>query len=701
MASKLDIEQLSHDLGRKEFRFTFSEASEGVLVIYHAPKGWKQYAINYTRHETYNSVLRKAAKLDLIFFKEAKVFLQNVYENTGPEANVTFTAERLNLSNDTYELFPAPSKVTFSQYKVNEIRVVVKLVDDDFKEKVFNREDNEVDVLKRVSIDGLTLATFPINEITMPDTSLENADTATITGAAGATGLSVVSIGGVTNADFAEMQVPTTTTVDVKTSAFFKESASARLIRLTGTVSMDLYRGPDGSVEYTIVQVDSANVVKNRFTLLPTPPTALDTLVDLAGPIVITVNQFITLAEGDSLILQSNLVGGNTVLSGGAIVVNETFEGSPEATITALMDYETGLSVSQLITDLPNPFHSDFFGRTDTPLTVYDADGELGAVTKGILFRDSNSNSNTIPLTLKKWFNSKSSTFRLGLGIETIDGVKKIRVEGMDHFFPATVVLDISDRLREEDIEKEAIPERLYRSLTFGYKKFEYDATAGQLEFNTKSVWTTIIKSVFTELKHIIDYRGDYQGMVNILRAPLQGDYDATKDVKGDDDIFLIDCVRSGGGFIARTKEGFDFIGGAVNADKSFNVNWSPTRNLLRWGPIIRSALMKALNSTLRWQSTEKNNTLQSRLSTESTTVEENANIIVNDLEAPRFHPEMYPVKVPITNAELNLIEANPNGLFKLADTKYGWILEADYELEDGKIELNLLRANLDVVEPV
>jgi len=106
------------------------------------------------------------------------------------------------------------------------------------------------------------------------------------------------------------------------------------------------------------------------------------------------------------------------------------------------------------------------------------------------------------------------------------------------------------------------------------------------------------------------------------------------------------------------------------------------------------------LNSYLRWQSADKNTTLESRLSTETDTVVENDDILVDDLTDCRWYNEKYIVKAPITVAQLNAVDAAPNGLVKLSDTQYGWIISMKTSNKDGMAEFELLRCNTNVVTP-
>lgn len=694
MASKVEILNKTYNQGQKDFRFTLSEASEGTLILYHSPSGWNKSETTYTRHSTYKSVLRNTSTNELTFYKEGRDFIKNVYENSGIDANITFTVEKLSKTTYEYEAYPSANKVDLSTYMVNEVGVSVQLIDTQFKEKLINRDSTEVDILKRVTIEGLNVALFTVDEVTMPDTSIDLSDTATVDDNMVTDGDQVIGITAVTNADFTEMQVPTGSTINTIAASFFKESTRPRIVHLTGDNNIDIW---GTYANFTIVHLDGSGNVLNNYGINESNYTGADPKSD-----TITLNVFITLAEDDSLVFQVNFTGTRLLISG-EIIVSEIYTGSPETDLLAYPYYETFLRIGQLITDTDNPFKSDYFGRTDTPLTTYGSDGEIGFITKGIFFRSSTGgNSYTIPLKLKDTFESLSNIFRLGLGVETIGGVDKFVIEDLDYFFDSTVVLDIEDKLRVEDIEKSVIPEMFYKSCETGFNKFTYEFNAGLMEFNTKASWTTIIKTVFNDFKKIVKIRGDGQAMRAIMLAPTEDDYDSTKDVKGDSNIFLIDALRDGaGGFIARTDEGFDYVGGSVYASSSFNLMYSPARNLRRWGADIKAGLIHALNTYLRWQSTEKNTTLESRLTTETLTVKENEDILVNDLTANRWYNEKYTIKAPLTTAQLNAVDANPNGLVKLSTDKYGWILSLKTSNEDGMTEMELLRCNLNEVTPI
>ena len=62
---------------------------------------------------------------------------------------------------------------------------------------------------------------------------------------------------------------------------------------------------------------------------------------------------------------------------------------------------------------------------------------------------------------------------------------------------------------------------------------------------------------------------------------------------------------------------------------------------------------------------------------------------------------EAYTVEdCPFYMEDVRDLEDNPRGLIKLADDKYGWILEVKYRGQENKATLKLLRCNLNYVTP-
>ena len=184
MGTRLATINKIYNKSDKPFKFVLSEPSEGSLTLHHAPDGWQDAETTYSRHKTYGSVLRSASTNELTFYKEGRDFLKNVYENTGIDANATMTVQKLNTTTWVYDDYPAAGKFDFSTYQVNEKSVKIQMMDTSFKEKVLNRASTEVNLISKTSIEGYISSTALVGQITFPDTSITNDDTATINGSA-------------------------------------------------------------------------------------------------------------------------------------------------------------------------------------------------------------------------------------------------------------------------------------------------------------------------------------------------------------------------------------------------------------------------------------------------------------------------------------------------------------------------------------
>jgi hypothetical protein len=329
--------------------------------------------------------------------------------------------------------------------------------------------------------------------------------------------------------------------------------------------------------------------------------------------------------------------------------------------------------------------YSTLFGRQDLG---YASDGVLGAITAGRYIRGITGVNDTISICLKDLFTSLS-LYCIGLGM--IDG--KLRIEQMDYWFQSVVILDISDRINVMTIAKEVIPELLVNQITVGFNSFLYDRTGGIYEYNTSSDYTTILK-IQNELKIVSPYRGDMTGIMKLIDEGA-----ATTDTTEDAGIYMLDLVRGGLILGVRTNEGFDYESGGSNTNQDFNLMFTPARTLRRWGRYIRAMMEHWTDSYINWQSSDKSTTLVTKLTGEPE-VAENANIKVDDLATPLWHPERYVIEAYLSNDEFNAIYANPYGLIKIGTDKYGWILDCKCTNDNKLMELTLLRANLNYITP-
>jgi hypothetical protein len=408
----------------------------------------------------------------------------------------------------------------------------------------------------------------------------------------------------------------------------------------------------------------------------------------------------ITITATQDIDLQMEIVNstGGTTITTTYEQVDVTLAGVTETltgfSATAYPIYEAFLRICQIISDSNDVFYSSYFGRTDTPVVTYGSDGQLGHLAKGAFLRNATGLNNTFPLSFASLFDSISKIFNVGMGIFEFSGVEKVKIEALRDFFDDNVILDLSSRIRSAAIAKEVLPDWHYGRILSGYEQFTYEAVGGLSEFNTKSEWSTPL-SHDQELNLTAKLRADTNGIIKLWKERT-----STEDVEGDDSTFLIDSVRDGGDFLARTDEGFDTITGGIAGQKYYNLDLTPARNMRRHDNEIRAGLEHELNEYIRWQSSGKNTLLATDKPLEDEVVE-NADIQINDMADPFYWPEAYIVECEFKHSDLTTLLTSPYSLIKIGTNKYGWLLELRLGNHENKAEMKLLRANLTYVTPI
>lgn len=680
MTRQTELMAISESATKKRWQFWLSNASKGVMLLRYAPDGWEKSRFSIIRNEKYKGLFRKVSVNELTFVKDARDYLRDVYEGQGINAVCTFYVYRWNDTTQAYAEYFA-GKVDFSTYKISETGVTVEAIDTSLHEKIKNRENTIVDLLKRTSIGGYSIPAFTgePQQLTFPAFNIVAIATWNRPAAASTT----------SDAHRLPMQVVTSEFTEADDQAIdstdncFTASLANRTLAIEGTAC--------GTITFDEEEVSvlmTVQLLKNGANI-----ATLDTIaISFATNYVFSIafSSSISIVTGDTLairVLLSGVVSGHTTqYSDVWVQFRENIDSVSLSSCTAFPWYEALLRCCQHLADGNDVLISEKFGRTDTPIRTYAGDGEIGHITKGLYVRGANAYNSTLPVTLSDLFASLDALFCLGMGIEG----SQVVVEELSYFFDTSVVLDISGRIRENAIGKEVLPSWHFNRISAGYGSFEYQATGGLSEFNTKSEFTTVISVIDNIYSILSKYRADTQGIIALRKA---GSND-TNDVKGDEDIFLVDAVRQSGLFYARTDEGFDEIGGGVDADNWYNVRLSPGRNLRRHGQVIRAGLERNLGSAVRWQTSDKNTQLYSQMTGETAPIREDDDIVVNDLTAPMWWAEAYTVECELDYDDLTAILTNPRGLIKLADEKYGWILEVNAGNSENKAEMRLLRAN-------
>jgi hypothetical protein len=673
----------------KQFTFTLNDGT-GDYILEYAPDGWEDDEFVMTRNMQNFGVFRKFTVSELKFVKDGRDYLSAAYEAGGVNASVSFTVTELTPSGITRNRFSG--FIDFSTYKITDISVDVQIIDGSFTDLVLSRSKNEINLLGTKSIDGASIGSASLDYLTIPE-------------------INIIQVG---NWEGADTSMPFDQTPTINHNLQLKEltgeftEAKNSDYYVSGTffdLAIDDYPSSSLSLKLSALAVGSASTASFSWKFILEKINSGTTTelwseikicYGLSTQIDIDIVDTFDLVVGDLLILRAEIT--NTAGTGNihydfiTVKLSSQIESIQSKTIQSILYHEAFDRVVTILTGTSGRFKSDFFGRTDIG---YAVDGVIGALVTGRFIRDVYDVNNTFTVSLESMFNSFKSIYCLGMAVELIDGVEMLVVEPISYFFKDSILLDISNRIDPETITKEYYPELAYNRISVGYNSFEYLQIGGIYEFNTTSRYTTIIKPVDKELNLISPFRSDMSGIIQLLKETVQN-----KDVTGEGDIYVIDTIRDGSSLVARTSEDFDQSDDLGNRDVLLNLDITPARNIRRWGAYLRGFLDKYLTSELIWQTSDKNTKLVST-ETGQSTITENSDILVSDLDTPLWHPEIVQFEVPALENDIDIIKLNPYGLIKYTATDYGWILNYKAKNENEKSEYLLLRCNTTYVTPI
>lgn len=316
--------------------------------------------------------------------------------------------------------------------------------------------------------------------------------------------------------------------------------------------------------------------------------------------------------------------------------------------------------LSHIITGAPNMFVSRMFGRVENG---YPTDGTYGLVgiISGFWIRQFNSSYKlykSMKMSIKDIIDSLNAVFNTGLGIEYIDGVKKIIVEDLKYFYQDKVIVTLTKDINNDKYK--VIKEDYFSTLEIGYDKGgDYNNATGLDEPNVKTSWITPINRNKQVYRKVSKLRADDIGMEIIRRKPAS--LYPGEDTSQDDNNWFLDLKRDGTGKFVQ-NEWWDRLQsmpqGLSYAEDFKGMLFTPLRMLLRHGWIIRAGLEQAVNLAkyLSVNSSEASQTLGMFFRGDTKLRFESEDVPVVDLERSRVLPMEVTFTYPISDDLLKLI---------------------------------------------
>jgi len=684
MVTQAELKAKNTPIDGKRFAFVLQNGATPYTLKY-APDGWEDDEYKLVRDMQYFGVFRKFAVSELKFVKDGRDYLAAVYEADGVNGDCSFTVTETTPSGIPRNRFTG--YIDFSTYKITELSVDVQIIDGSFTDLVLSRKNTEVNLLGTVSIDGDTLAPPATEFLIVPEININQvANWAGYDYDTVYNGLHYLFVR-LVNSEFTEAK-----TADTYGEMFFSDAQADYLGSKLNYKIQGVLTGDSPSAEfiwnyYISKWVGATETILYTGVVLFIGDTPIN--IDISSLLTLDIN------TGDSLSIRGNI----TNTSGTGIVQFSNIElkltkltnSIPERTIKMFLYHEAFERALQHLTGNTSKFYSNLLGRIEIG---YDADGAFGSITSGRYIRNIFGLNSTMPVTLENLYKSIKVIYCAGMGIEAIGGVEKVVIESIEHFFNNTVIVNVSNRIAAETIVKEYYPELAFNQIMCGYNSYDYEALGGIYEYNTANKYSTCIKPVEKKLEIISPYRADLSIYIKLTTEPEEN-----RDIQGESDIIIIDTIKDGIDYVARTSEGFTQAEAESNTDVLLNLMLTPARIIRRWGSFLRGFLEKYLTSELVWQTSDKNTKLKST-ETGGSEIIENASILVSTLANPLWHPEVFTLEVPALENDIELIKDNPYGLIQITGTEYGWILDYKSKNENGKSEFILLRCNTDYVTP-
>jgi len=569
-------------------KMTLYNTSEGQLELYHAPDGWEKAGYTFSRSGKYSGIFRKNAIDKLGFVKEGKAFIEKVVSEQGFEAEIILTIYQWDSINITYyEVFRGI--VDILSKDVDRLKYTVAISDSSFENKVINRDSLPVIVTKKTpeenykSLDGKTIIGFANegNLITLPsridffNSTFESDKSQSYESQVIETIFNpVIPVLNLTNTDFTDQNTP------VKTNDnSFKDIQGAFYVNSTGvSVEIDVSGSINGTI--SIFQLDPLDVTLKLYVInstsdtivreinIPLIKTYLGAFSDL-GVIfgIYSISADINISEiietgnyiqfGIFNALTSGLLNKIARINQG-LILDFSFRTQsdfvPSKNIQSMMVHELFSRIGQKITSGNNPFYSDLFGRKDSEPRKYPYTQEAGllAFTNGGLIRDFSMTKSTgidepispLSVSLGDSFDAINSIRPIGMGIETIDGEKVIRIEELPYFYDKRVSILIDNATNiKTDYNKDLI----HNEAEIGFSKSETDEKRdGMYDYNTKSTWTNAIESDKKKENLVTKYSASNTS-INEARKITKKD-NPTTDSKYDSINYLIEVVDNIGG---------------------------------------------------------------------------------------------------------------------------------------------------------
>jgi hypothetical protein len=263
-----------------------------------------------------------------------------------------------------------------------------------------------------------------------------------------------------------------------------------------------------------------------------------------------------------------------------------------------------------------------------------------------------------IKISFNQFFEHCAVAHFAGLGIEN----GKIVIEKRNRFFNQTTPVHLG---KAKGFVRSLASDIISNTVKIGWQDPDAEDVNGKYSFNGSHLYSTPITRIVKESTNVSSISADpYE--IEIIRINLEGK--STTDSSSDNKNYALDVdldapatVVDIGTAYPLFREVYDILEGVPTATV-FNVRLSPKRLLVKHGPWISSLLWPFDQSSLKFESTQRNTLLKTVKA--GVTIQENANKPVYELLPRLFLPLYFEFETEIPTNLIDIMESNPNQAF-------------------------------------
>lgn len=699
------------------YRFQlYNPKAEETKTLIHEPLEWKEGTIEINRNLDVGGVFTNFTTDSLTFIKEGAEFLRDIWDNREVNGKCILIVSWFKFSTHSYVEMPSRFSLNFATAKPyvkignTSIGFEIEAVKEDILVKLDNRKSTNVDITKIKSVGGTDIIPYSVNlpkNVNFPaidfkyqtiwsgyypsgSNDIENNGSNVIY-----TEFNMKFAANEFNSEASEIDYQTYITNYAQVASFF-EASEDREISFRYNVQIQVTNRKGGFFSPRNVYHLMLDVVN--------PDNSIDSSTELGEcgrntggfDFIDTVD--LNLTEGQKLkiyIKTDDVENVDAYIFYSFFKVTQVFVSYDARTREGFPIYEAIERVLQLILDSQYPFYSEFFGRTDTSRGYntswdqYVSENQLrfAHIFSGLHLRGASlfgsDNNSPLSISFKDLFDSINAIWNVGYETETRDNFERIRIENYDYFFEDVEAIDLSGRINRYDIETEIMPDLIYHKFLSGYEDYTYETINGRGEFNTENSRTSVLNTE-SEYNNKSKLRADTKGITDELIDELD-----TEDTEEDGDLFILKTQKDSDW----TPEYEENITIKDNTsyfdDNTFNLYFTPSRNLRRHANRIKGAFSKHLSSKLIFQGSNKLQTLKTE--GEGYTITENDDIEVKVLDAGLFKPIRHKVTCYFTLSDFETLMANKKGYITFSDSISGYLLNLKKKNNEDKAEIEII----------